>query len=161
MPLEIVLATVVEVIEFNPTLRAIRFMPDTGGLARYAPGDYLFVRVPAADENSPSAIRSLNSMPQVRAYSLSSSPTRDFYEVVVVEKPIEPHVSKLLQYIDRGGLKLEISAPKWVYRGRLFLPGSDWQKQKLLFIAGGRGLLRLLAPCGTLPPETFPQMHGS
>lgn len=64
MSLEIVSATVAEVIEFNPTLRAIRFVPDKGGLACYAPGDYLFVRVPTvAEENSLSTIRSLNGQP--------------------------------------------------------------------------------------------------
>lgn len=141
MSLEVVSATVSEVIKFNPTLRAIRFVPDSGELAPYSPGDYLFIRVPTlAEKNSFSTIRSMNGKPQVRAYSLSSSPMQNFYEIIVVEKPIDPHVSKLLQYIDRGGQKLEVSAPKWVYHGKISLNGISWQKQKLVLISGGAGI---------------------
>lgn len=140
MSLEVIPATIVEVIKFNRSLRAIRLVPDEGRLANYCSGDYLFVRVPTVGEDSVSSIRSLTQEPQVRAYSLSSSPTQNFYEIVVVEKPVDPHVSKLLQYIDRGGQKLEVSTPKWVYHGKLSLTGPRWQEQKLVFIGGGAGI---------------------
>lgn len=140
MPLEVMSATVIEVVEFNPKLRAIRFVPDEGILAEYCPGDYLFVRAPAAREKSMSSIRSLDQDAQIRAYSFSSSPTQKWYEIIVVEKPVDPHVSRLLQSIDHVGQRLEISNSRWFRHGRLSLAGDEWQRQKLAFIAGGAGI---------------------
>ncbi len=140
MGLRVVPATITEVIEFNPKLRAIRFVPDGGNPAKYQPGDFLYVHVPSGKEESPSTIRSLTDKPEIRAYSLSSSPTQPFYEITVVEKESEPHISKLLQHVKSGNDKLEISDKDWVRHGKITLRDAETNAGKILLIGGGTGI---------------------
>ncbi|QQG46319.1 MAG: hypothetical protein HYY55_00520 [Candidatus Niyogibacteria bacterium] len=140
MGLKVVPATITEVIEFNPKLRAVRFVPENEALADYRPGDFLYIRVPASQEESDSTVKSLSDKTEIRAYSLSSSPTQPFYEITIVEKDREPHVSKLLQQIDSGRDLIEISSKDWVRHGKITLYDAEIDGGKLLFIGGGTGI---------------------
>lgn len=139
MGLKVASAKVIEVIEFNPKLRAIRFIPN-GQFADYYPGDFLYIRVPLDSEPTHSStIVSLSGQNEIRAYSLSSSPTQPFYEITVVEKEEEPHVSKLLQYVDSGKDVLEISTPEWFRKGKLSMGKDILAGRKLIMVGSGTG----------------------
>lgn len=140
MGLKVVPARITEVVEFNPKLRAIRFVPENKDLAKYQPGDFLYVRVPPDKERTTSTIQSLSGKSEIRAYSLSSSPTQPFYEITVVEKEYEPHVSKLLQHVKSGNDYLEISDNDWIRHGKITLHDTEIDGNKLLFIGGGTGI---------------------
>lgn len=133
-------ARIIEVIEFNPKLRAIRFIPEDEALANYQPGDFLYIRVPISEEDSASTIKSLSNKTEIRAYSLSSSPTQPFYEITVIEKENEPHVSKLLQHIESGRDLIEISGKSWTRHGKITLYDEQIDGSKLLLIGGGTGI---------------------
>lgn len=145
MGLKTIPVTVLDVVKFHAKLRAIRFVPEQGRAFQYQPGDYLYVRVPTREEKSVSAIRSLNNKSQVRAYSLSSSPLQDFYEITVVEKDRHPHVSRLLQQINGCGQQLEVSHPSWVRSGHLSLSGQPSREVPMVFIGGGTGIAPLVS----------------
>lgn len=139
MSLEVESVRVVEVIKFNSKLSAIRFVPN-GPFANYYPGDFLYIRIPGEHRpGSFSTVISLSGRDEIRAYSLSSSPTQPFYEITVAEKETEPHISRLLQYVESGKDILEISAPRWFKRGKLSMSEDILAGRKLVLVGSGTG----------------------
>lgn len=139
MALETEPAKITEVITFNPQLKAIRFVPENGLFADYHPGDFLYLKIPKDKTNSSSTVISRSGRDEIRAYSLSSSPTQPFYEITVIEKEDEPHISLLLQHVESGRDTLEISSPAWFKKGKISMGKDLLCGKKLIMVGGGTG----------------------